>query len=632
MKTRQIELLNILLNHQCVDMSKILIIFDISKRTLFYDLEEINYTISKYGKIKVNQNQLVIEGELDQIEKKIQEAIIEPFYQSQERRERMLLSILEDEKMTLDDFSDLFKVTKSTIFSDIELIRSDLFFEGLELIYNKRYFVTGLEWKVRDLYLQLLSLKSFDYEAILSDVINFNENNSLNLSDYSLFYLSSLIRFINQRNEKGYFVDCDLKAISNFIDVSTFVKDENEALYLNAYILSLATLTEKDIPVKVQEYVSELLRRIKANLAIDTQFEPSFISSLENHLIASYYRIGYGFPALNTALMDIKVKYFYLFLTIKKVIKSLDKYDVFHKMRDEEIGFVSAYLGGVLYDNHKFKTHKKKVILVCPQGRVVSLNLKNQIEQSYENVEILGTYSINQLGTVPINYDYIISTIDLPYFNNVITVQPILSEYDKDKLSHTFKIKKVFEDGLVDKVYDAISKHTKILDDTGLRNDLEALLIKSKEIRRNQPMLEELIKKSRIDIVDRVDSWEQAIELSSAPLLSEGIIDQNYIDAMVGAIHEYGPYIVLADEFALPHASNQTGVKEVAISVLVLKEAVDMKGKPVRIFMTLATIDNQSHLKALSSLVDIISIPANLEKIKVGTVDEIYTLFKGGEK
>ena len=90
MKTRQIELLNILLNHQCVDMSKILIIFDISKRTLFYDLEEINYTISKYGKIKVNQNQLVIEGELDQIEKKIQEAIIEPFYQSQERRERML--------------------------------------------------------------------------------------------------------------------------------------------------------------------------------------------------------------------------------------------------------------------------------------------------------------------------------------------------------------------------------------------------------------------------------------------------------------------------------------------------------------------------------------------------------------
>jgi mannitol operon transcriptional antiterminator len=49
------------------------------------------------------------------------------------------------------------------------------------------------------------------------------------------------------------------------------------------------------------------------------------------------------------------------------------------------------------------------------------------------------------------------------------------------------------------------------------------------------------------------------------------------------------------------------------------------------VFMVLATVDNESHLKALSALSDIIGNDDDLALIKEGDVDVIYNLLgKGG--
>lgn len=144
-------------------------------------------------------------------------------------------------------------------------------------------------------------------------------------------------------------------------------------------------------------------------------------------------------------------------------------------------------------------------------------------------------------------------------------------------------------------------------------------------------MLNELITKERIQVVDSIGDWKEAIALASVPLIKENVFGDDYVQAMINGVQEFGPYIVLADEFALPHASSQGDVKEIAISVLVTKEAVDMKGKPVKVFMVLATVDNESHLKALSALSDIIGNDDDLALIKEGDVDVIYNLLgKGG--
>lgn len=637
MRTRHVEILRIMLNIQVVDVSRLMRIYDISKRTLFYDLEEINHYISRLGKLRVEHESIILEGDLDKIDTYVSENVIDPFYVRQERQERILLSILEDENKSLDDFVEMFGVGKTTIFSDIELIRSELLHDGLSLEYNKRYYVEGSEYKVRDIYLRLLAHKPFDYRLIKEDVLEFNKKYNLYLSDYSMFYLSQLLNLIKRRGQASLSDTrwLEIKGRTDVedvcFDVMELIENKDESQYLKSYILSISTSSHRDVSKIVSLYVNELLTEVKFKMALDVKWDSAFINSLQNHLIASYYRIKFGYPALNPSLNEIRVKYFYLYLNIKTIVRSIDHISIFHQMRDEEIGFVVAYIGGYLYEYSSDDFDHHRVILVCPHGRAVAHHLSSQIEKLFPNVEIIGAYSINQLGSIVENYDTILTTLDLPYYQNVIKVHPILSEGDKEKLQREFGNITKPKGKLEDKILEAVGKHATILNRDELVKDIHELLKFGMIKERYQPMLNELITKERIQVVDSIGDWKEAIALASVPLIKENVFGDDYVQAMINGVQEFGPYIVLADEFALPHASSQGDVKEIAISVLVTKEAVDMKGKPVKVFMVLATVDNESHLKALSALSDIIGNDDDLALIKEGDVDVIYNLLgKGG--
>lgn len=62
------------------------------------------------------------------------------------------------------------------------------------------------------------------------------------------------------------------------------------------------------------------------------------------------------------------------------------------------------------------------------------------------------------------------------------------------------------------------------------------------------------------------------------------MITHTYLENMIRSVEENGPYMVLADYFALMHAKPGLGVNEQSMSLLVVKDAVDMKGKPIHIF------------------------------------------------
>lgn len=637
MRTRHVEILRIMLNNKTVDLSRLMRIYDISKRTLFYDIEEINHYISSLGKLRVEQDSVILEGDLDKIDAHVSENVIELFYARQERQERILLSILDDECKTLDDYVEMFGVSKTTIFSDIELIRSELLQDGITLQYNKRYYVVGSEYEIRDIYLRLVALKPFDFTLIKDEVLAFNKKYNLYLSDYSMFYLSQLLNLIERRGHGTLSDDrwLEIKGRTDVedvnFDVMELLKDKNESQYLKSYILSISTSSHRDVSKIVSLYVNELLTEVKYKIALDVKWDPTFISSLQNHLIASYYRIKFGYPALNPSLNEIRVKYFYLFLNIKTIVRSIDHISIFHQMRDEEIGFVVAYIGGYLYEHSVDDFSHHRVILVCPHGRAVAHHLSSQVEKLFPNVEIIGAYSINQLGSIVENYDTILTTLDLPYYKNVIKVHPILSEADKEKLKDVFGDVAKPKTNLEDKLIATIEKYTHIINRDELVKEINEVLKFGNIKERYQPMLNELITKDRIKVVDSIGDWKEAIALASAPLLKENIFGDDYVNAMINAVEEFGPYIVLADEFALPHASNQGNVNKIAISVLVSKEAVDMKGKPVKVFMVLATVDNESHLKALAALSDIIGEDDKLVLIKEGDVEVIYNLLgKGG--
>ncbi len=137
------------------------------------------------------------------------------------------------------------------------------------------------------------------------------------------------------------------------------------------------------------------------------------------------------------------------------------------------------------------------------------------------------------------------------------------------------------------------------------------------------------IKKKHMQIVDSSESYEKAIALAAKPLVDEGYITENYINQMLESIEKFGTYIVLADEFALPHARPSEAVKKTSMSLLVVKEGVDLKGHDVKLFIVLAAKDSTTHTEVLQSLASFLMEKQNIKDvINAENVDDIESILE----
>ncbi|MGX7350229.1 PTS sugar transporter subunit IIA [Dolosicoccus paucivorans] len=145
-------------------------------------------------------------------------------------------------------------------------------------------------------------------------------------------------------------------------------------------------------------------------------------------------------------------------------------------------------------------------------------------------------------------------------------------------------------------------------------------------------MLSKLINQDTIQIVDFVDDWKKAIQLSAQLLLDREVIEPRYIDAMINRAEELGPFFHLGSGIALPHARPEDGVNEVGLSLLKVKEPVlllDDESHPIKVFITLASPDNETHLEALSSLTQILMDKEKLNALlEAETSQEIEDILK----
>ncbi|MBO0413515.1 PTS sugar transporter subunit IIA [Enterococcus hulanensis] len=139
-----------------------------------------------------------------------------------------------------------------------------------------------------------------------------------------------------------------------------------------------------------------------------------------------------------------------------------------------------------------------------------------------------------------------------------------------------------------------------------------------------------LLPSDQIQVVEAIESWQQAVALAGEPLLKRNYITSAYIQSMIASVEEHGPYMVLADYFALMHARPGEGVNQQSMSLLVVKEPVDMLDKPVKIFLVLAAKDNQSHLESLQRIMTIFMDTQKYQMILEGNKAEITELFNEG--
>lgn len=147
-------------------------------------------------------------------------------------------------------------------------------------------------------------------------------------------------------------------------------------------------------------------------------------------------------------------------------------------------------------------------------------------------------------------------------------------------------------------------------------------------------VIEEDLVRLKVDVSDRTS----AIHEAAKPLLQKGYITEQYVQEMLDAIEEFGPYIVLAPGIAVAHAKPGPSVKRTGISLMTLKEPIKFGHEindPVSIVIVIASISPNDHIELLKGLVQYLANDDNIEKLKLATsIEELGDLLylKNGDE
>jgi PTS system ascorbate-specific IIA component len=144
-----------------------------------------------------------------------------------------------------------------------------------------------------------------------------------------------------------------------------------------------------------------------------------------------------------------------------------------------------------------------------------------------------------------------------------------------------------------------------------------------------------MLKVANIRIVEETSDWKDAIHLSLMPLLEGGYITDNYEQAILESTEKYGPYYVLAEDFALIHGRPEDGVIEKQLAITVVKKPVMFEGCdfPVRILIALGASDSNSHLDVMRVLTCIFLDDTKIEElVNAEEPQQIYDLLLEAEK
>ncbi len=122
-------------------------------------------------------------------------------------------------------------------------------------------------------------------------------------------------------------------------------------------------------------------------------------------------------------------------------------------------------------------------------------------------------------------------------------------------------------------------------------------------------MLDKIISEDLIATDVAVKNREEAIRFSGKLLYDAGIVENRYIDAMIDSLNEFGPYIVVTKNIALPHARPEEGAIRSGLSIVILSTPIffgNEQNDPVKYIFCLSAVNSDQHIEVMSELAEIL--------------------------
>ncbi len=562
-------------------------------------------------------------------------------------------------------------VSKNTALTDVKKAKQMCGAWGIELVYTRMdgYHLAGSELDKRRLsfycidYLLsqplgkeiiMLALKSWGQEAYLMEIQHvidlFLDDEEVKLVKSRKAEMMLHLVFISVRN-KGhelFFADYEKQIIrrqslfekASLLTRKLFASEVELESYYVAIELLIAQVEVKHNENPALEILAEqIIKEFEKNTLLPIRNKMQLKQSLYNHLVPAFFRISFGMPLVNTLTARIKSTYAELFQFVKQSLAPLSMWTG-KTISEAEIGYFTLHFGGYLEMDKQPSVEKLNALVVCSNGVSSSIMLRSQLSEMFPDIQFSRVHTAEQVKDIPTShFDLLFSTVEIESVKPVFIVKTLLSQVEKGYLIQavTSKFPRLnYRSFSVDQLMEIIHKHTVIKDEDKLFSELVDLFyLPNTEKGSYKPMLSELLTKDMIQFTDQKMEWREAISYAAQPLLDANKIQQAYTDEMIKNVEEIGTYIHIGKGIAIPHARPESGVNQLGMSFLRTKTPVlllDQEEHQIDIFICLAAIDNEAHLKALAQLTKLLGDNDMLQSLKEAeTAEDVIKIIEKGE-
>ncbi len=662
LKQRHIEILNLIIqDDRKLDIKYISEFFNVSERSIRYDIKEINeefFQNDGNNILEIYEKKLISNIKRDELIALIKLILPQKYmFTSEERTEILLLEILLfREKFTLQELSDELLISKATLRKDIRDINDNIKEYNVSLLVNNNqgYKLVGQESDIRKLMINMLHKhgdlteelenEKIDQFKIVDLIILDKKRKYFESEDISLYkslllkiqkktnkiitdeaYNALLLHIIvtNNRNKKE-------KVIMDEISNSNFIKSTEEyKIIKKIFEKENIIYNEKDMIVftdfylgaysyntkfsfylnwlKIETLVGRILEDATKIFGVNFTNDQILIKELINHLKPTIYRIKNNMSLKVSILNEVKSEYLDLYEKTKVSLNVIDEF-LEEEIGEDETAFITIMFKRALNRSQErlLGEEKRNILIVCGLGYSSSQFLAENITERFE-VNIVDIIPFNQLENSDYmkSVDLVISTINIDIEGiEVVKVNPILQKEDIEKLE-AYNLTKKSTKIPLSKLLKVIKDNKYVESDELIIKNVEKALkdyVKNDlEIEKTSNFLE-LLDYKNIELEVEVETWEDLIEYSGKLLLDSGYIVSNFIKEMKDQIINFGDYVLIGNSTILPHGKLNESVKRTGFSFVSLKKPIIFFGTEVKIAICLASLAKHEHINAVLEL------------------------------
>lgn len=374
--------------------------------------------------------------------------------------------------------------------------------------------------------------------------------------------------------------------------------------------------------INEEAVAEEITDKISNMINLNLREDKILITGLIDNLKFSIYRIKNDIQIINSVFKDLILNKDKNIEIVKKAVEETEK--------EFKINFTEYELAAMAYlvrasIKRTKRNNIKKVLLICGLGYGSSKILEESLKENYELdiVDVIPYYLADDLIPAYKEVDFILSTIEIhrqfevSYGIPIIKINPVMQKEDFEKLAE-YGIEKNKTSVSLKKLISIIENNTEIKDRQklidSLKNEFEDRIIN--DIQKTGYTLKKLLKKENVKFIDEAENWKEAIFQSGDLLVSNKKVTSEYVHEMVELVEKHGPYIVLEEGIAMPHAGISENVLETGISLLVVNEKVSLpEGRNANIFLSFAAKNKNDNIDIMNDLFELITKYEFIDKV-----------------